>query len=129
MSTPVLGTAGERVDLLIRQGASFGPHVVTLTNPDGTLVNLTGATVRGQLRRKALDVAVLIALTCTITDAAGGEFEISLTDEQTAAITAGEDPAMLASAAVWDLELEDAAGRVIPVFYGRVTIHREVTRA
>lgn len=128
MSAPLLGSRGDCVDLLVRQGATFGPHQVTLTNPDGTPVDLTGATVRGQLRRKALDAATLVALTVTVTDAPGGVFELGLTAAQTAALTAGEDPGSIASRAVWDLELQDAAGRVIPVFWGNVTIHREVTR-
>ncbi len=49
-----LGYIGERLDLLIRQGATFGPFDVTLANPDKTPVDLTGATVRAllvQLRR------------------------------------------------------------------------------
>lgn len=125
---PVLGHAGERVDLLIRQGATFGPHELTLTNPDGSAVDLTGCTLRAQLRRKALDAGILIALTCTITDAVNGVATIGLTDEQTAALTAGEDPGQPDSRAKWDLELEDAAGGVTPVFYGNVVIHREVTR-
>ena len=41
-----LGYIGERLDLLIRQGATFGPFDVTLANPDKTPVNLTGATVQ-----------------------------------------------------------------------------------
>jgi hypothetical protein len=125
---PVLGYAGDRVDLLIRQGATFGPHELTLTNPDDTVIDLTGCTLRAQVRRKALDAAILITLTCTITDATGGVCTIGLTDEQTAALAAGEDPGQVESRARWDLELEDAAGRVTPVFYGNVVIHREVTR-
>lgn len=128
MSAPILGHAGEQVDLLIRQGATFGPHEITLTNPDATPLNLTGATVRAQIRRKALDAAVLIAITCTITDAAAGKCTIGLTAAQTAALVAGENTASIDSRAVWDLELLDAAARVTPVYYGAVTIHREVTR-
>jgi hypothetical protein len=125
---PVLGHAGGRVDLLIRQGATFSAEV-TLTNPDGTAVDLAGATVRAQMRRKALDAnPPLATFTVTMIDAAGGVFSFSLTDAQTAALVAAEDPAGIDSRAVWDMELLDAAGRVTPVYYGKVTIHREVTR-
>ncbi len=124
---PVLGHAGERVDLLIRQGATFDAQV-TLTNPDGTPVDLTGATLRAQIRRKALDTALLVAFTITVIDAVGGIFTFGLTASQTAALPAAEDPAGIASRAVWDMELQDAAGRVTPVYWGTVTIHREVTR-
>lgn len=80
------------------------------------------------LRRKALDATPLITLTTPVVDAAGGQFAISLTNAQTAALTAGESPEATESRAVWDCELVDAAGRVTALYWGSVTIHREVTR-
>jgi hypothetical protein len=129
MTAPVLGDRGDRVDLLIRQGATFGPHEITLTNPDDTPVDLTGATVRAQMRRKALTTGLPLATFDTpVTDAAAGVFTLGLSAAATAALVAGEDPASLDSRAVWDLEVQDATGRVVPVYWGSVTIHREVTR-
>jgi hypothetical protein len=128
MAVPVLGFAGEEYTLLIRQGATFGPVTATMRNPDTTPVDLTGCTIRGKIRKKALDAAVVATLTCTITNAVGGVYEFGLTDEQTAAIDAGEYMASSASKYVWDLEMEDAAGRVLPLYYGQVTVLREVTR-
>jgi hypothetical protein len=55
-------------------------------------------------------------------------FTLGLSAAATAALVAGEDPASLDSRAVWDLEVQDATGRVVPVYWGSVTIHREVTR-
>lgn len=126
-AAPVLGSRGERLDLLIRQGATFDA-AVTLTNPDDTPVDLTGATVRAQIRRKALDTSLLAAFTVTVTDAAAGAFTFGLTAAQTAALVAGENDFEANSRAVWDMELEDASARITPVFYGQVLIHREVTR-
>lgn len=54
-----LGYIGEKLDLLVRQGATLGPFAVTLTNPDNTPVNLTGATLRAHLRKKALDTGMV----------------------------------------------------------------------
>jgi hypothetical protein len=51
-----------------------------------------------------------------------------LTAEQTAGIKAAEDAKSSLNKYPWDLELFDAAGRVIPLYYGFVTIFREVTR-
>lgn len=128
-AAPVLGHLGEQVDLLLRQGADFGPHRIELTNPDGTPVVLTGATVRAQVRRRALNAgAPLVAITCTVIDAINGLVEVGLTSAQTAALAAGESVAAAESRAVWDMELQDSLGRVTPVFYGNVTIFREVTR-
>lgn len=129
MNAPVIGSVGEAIDLLIRQGATFGPHQVTLTNPDGTPVNLTGATVRGQIRRTALSTGSPLAdLAVTIIDAPNGVFEFGLSSTQTAALGADESPQGHASRAVWDMELQDTLGRVIPLFTGKVNVYREVTR-
>jgi len=127
-TVPTLGYIGEKLNLLIRQGATLGPHVVTARNPDTTPVNLTGATIRGQIRKTALNPVITIALTVTMTDAVNGVFEFGLTDEQTAALVAGETQGDPASKYVWDMEMEDSVGRVLPLFYGDVAIFREVTR-
>jgi hypothetical protein len=89
-----LGYIGEKLDLLVRQGATLGPFTVTLT----------------------------------ITDAAAGKFQFGMTDEATAAIPAGETLKDAASVYVWDMELEDASGRVLPLYYGDCKVFREVTR-
>jgi hypothetical protein len=134
MSTPTIGYFGERLDIKIRQGATFGPIQATMRNPVvspatiGTLVNLTGCTIRGQIRRKALDVAIIASFSVTITDAVNGEYEFGLTSSTTVAITAGEDIKSPTSKYVWDLELVDATGRITPLYYGDVTVLREVTR-
>lgn len=127
MATPRIGNLGSKLNLDIRQGGTFSA-TVTLTNPDATPVDLTGATVRGQLRKTALDAAVVATFDVTITDAVNGVFEYGLTDEDTAGITAGEQPTEDASLYVWDMELEDTLGRVTPLFYGTATVLREVTR-
>lgn len=127
---PTIGTKGENLDLLIRQGATFGPHLVTLTNPDTSPVNLTGCTVRGQIRKTAtLPLSTGVALTCTVTNAAAGQFTISISDEDTTLLTADPDSETAdASTYVWDLELEDAGGNVIPLMYGVANVWREVTK-
>lgn len=127
MATPRIGNLGSKLNLDIRQGGTFSVGV-TLTNPDNTPVDLTGATVRGQIRKTALDTVVAAAFTVTITNAPGGAFTFGLTDEITAALVAGEQPTEDASLYVWDMELEDALGQVLPLYYGSVTVLREVTR-
>jgi hypothetical protein len=128
MAVPTIGFLGEEYNLLIRQGATFGPVTVTMTNPDTTPVNLTGCTIRGKIRRKALDAAVVATFTVSITDAVNGGYQFSLTDEVTSAMTAGEYTSSSESKYVWDLEMEDTLGKVLPLYYGKVTVLREVTR-
>ncbi len=123
-----LGYIGDKVDLLVRQGATFGPMRVELTNPDATPVNLTGCTVRGQLRKKALSADVVAQFEVAVIDPQGGVFTFGFTDEVTAGIPAGESVKALESAYVWDMEVLDSTGRVNPLYYGDVKVFREVTR-
>lgn len=94
----------------------------------GDPANITDCFVRAQIRRKALDPAVLATFAVAVIDAAGGRVEMVLTDEITAAIPAGEMLKDPLSAAVWDAEFEDSTGDVFPIRYGDVLILREVTR-
>ena len=128
-ANPKIGWLGEPLDLEIRQGATFGPHNAAMVNPDNSPVDLTGCVIRGQIRRTALTTTVTASLSCTITDPAGGLYTLSMTDEVTAAIPAGESITDPKSKYVWDLELEDSQGRVIPLYYGNVSVLRESTRA
>jgi hypothetical protein len=126
---PVLGSRGKRLDLWIQQGATWGPHRMTIRNPDGTPMDLTGASMRAHLRRKALDPVALLAFTFTALDAVNGVMQWDqVAAAVTAGLTAGEDPMQIASRAVWDGELVDASGRVLRPMWGQVTIDREVTR-
>jgi hypothetical protein len=130
VAVPKIGSVGAELDLLIKQGGTFGPVTVTARNPDATAMDLTGCTVRGQIRKKALDSTVVASFVCTVDPdqvANRGKFVFGLTDEVTAAIVADEQPAK--SLFVWDMELEDGAGRVTPLYHGQVTVFREVTRA
>lgn len=131
MSTPLgsIGTIGERLDLLVRQGGTLGPFVCTMVNPDGTPVDLTGCSITGQIRKRPADAVIVAALAITITDPAGGAYRFGLPDDVTAAIVAGADISRPESLYVWDLELHDSAGQVIPLYWGDVRVHREVTRA
>ena len=126
--TNAIQNYGERLDLRIRQGATFGPINATMNNPDGSAVDLTGCTVRGQIRKKALDTAIVATFDCAITNATAGQYTFGLTAAITAGITAGETVELNASQYVWDLELLDASNRVTALYYGGVTVLREVTR-
>jgi hypothetical protein len=130
MPAPVIGTKGAELDLLIRQGATFGPNTCTLTNPNATPVNLTGATLRAQIRKTATSTLVPGATgTFVITNAANGVFTWEFTAAVTQLLTADNDSeAAAASTYVWDMELQDASGRVIPLCYGKVNVFREVTK-
>ena len=126
----VVGTKGQEVDLLIRQGATLGPVLCRLTNPNATAMNLTGAVIRGQIRKTASSAGSTGATAvCTITNALNGEFTYEFTAAATTALVADDNSEEApASIYVWDMELEDSTGRITPLVYGKVNVFREVTK-
>jgi len=125
---PTIGHIGQRLDLTIRQGADFGPVQFTVRDAAGIAVNLTGCQVRGQIRTKALAAMLTVALNTLLQDAANGVVRFWLTAAATMAISAGESLRETASKYEWDLEIEWPNGRIDPLFWGSVRVHREVTR-
>lgn len=122
-----LGTIGARVDLLIKQGATFGPHVVTLTNPDGSPTDLTGCSFKGSIKAKARDASVLARFSFTMVSVNPGKFSFQLAATDSAVIPAGENLSDSASLKTYDIKMLDASGRVVPLFYGDAKVFREVT--
>lgn len=128
MSVPQIGTIGERLDLALRQGATFGPVTATMRNPDGTPVNLTGCNIRGQIRKSPDSPTATASIAVTSDYNSTGVYVFGLSSEATRLIPAGNDPSQSSSLYVWDLELEDSMGRVIPLYWGTVRVRSEVTR-
>jgi hypothetical protein len=124
-----IGWYGEEMTIKIRQGGSFGPYNATMVNPDNSSVDLTGCTITGQIRKHAQDTEVVMPFNFQITaPSTSGLYSFWLTDEQTATLECGENVSSSDSTYVYDIELHDAAGRVIPLYYGKVHVFREVTR-
>jgi hypothetical protein len=119
----ILGNIGASQEIAIRRGATWGPHRITFRNPDASPVDLTGASVVAEVRRKTSDSAALLPIDVTIVNAAGGVVDIDLSESATATLTAAEDPSTAASRVVWRLDIIDSAGRVIPVFRGPGTVY------
>lgn len=117
-----VGTIGDELHLLIKQGSTFTLDF-TFTG-----VDLTGCTVRGQIRKTAQDATIAASFVYTAITPASGIFKMEISDENTALITCGDTVDDAASQYVWDMELEDSAGRVTPTHYGNVKVFREVTR-
>lgn len=124
----IIGTKGAELDLLVRQGATFGPYQITLSNPENTPVDLTGATFRAQIRKAPLTLLDTgISAVFTYTNRIGGVFSFEFTAKDTASLTAGVDESAIESQYLWDLEMEDSTGRVLPLLYGSVKLFREVS--
>lgn len=126
---PQIGSKGAELDLLVKQGSTFGPVRGTLKNPDGTPMNLTGASIRGQVRKTPNSALIVAAQpTFTIIDATAGEFELEFSSEATENLPADDCGEFSPSSTyVWDVELIDTNDRVIPLIYGNVNVFRQVT--
>jgi hypothetical protein len=135
MATAKISNLGERRDLELHQGASLRPvrqYLVRKATPtsEPTAVDLTGAQVRGQIRKKALDTAVVQTFQTRIAPVpTEGWVEFWLSDEQTAAIPCGETLTDPASVYEYDIEVEDAAGDVDVCLSGVLRVRPGVTRS
>jgi hypothetical protein len=126
---PQIGTKGGNLDLLIRQGATLMASVVA-TNPDGSPIDLTGATITAQIRKLPSSVTAECSATIVLTNPTAGTFTFEFVAADTADLTASDtSETSEASTYVWDLEVLDAAGKVTPLLYGNVYVWREVTKA
>ncbi len=127
-AVPRIGYVGDRLDLDVRQGGTFGPYEISELDDDDLPIDLTGCTIRGQIRKSLSSAAVLASFTCAIVDAAGGIWNFGLTNLQTQALDAGPSSSHPDSRYVYDIELVDVAGRVHPRLYGTIFVTGEVTR-
>jgi len=108
----------------IEQGASFS-RTITYQDSAGSAVDITGYTIRMQARETVNSSTAYIDINTTdggvvITDAAAGEFKLTLTAAQTSAITVERG--------VYDLEVVDVSGNVTRLLQGSVVLDREITR-
>lgn len=126
---PKIGSKGDRLDILIRQGGTFGPKFCTILKSDGSPENITGCTFIAEIRKTADATVVAASATFAITNAAGGECNFTFLASGTKDIPADpvseEDPA---SQYVWDWEMHYPDGRVRPLLYGDVFVFREVSK-
>ncbi len=122
---PAIGSFGEKLDLLIRQGACFA-FDVRLNNPDATPVNLAGAAASAKIRKLHADAAAVATFAVVIVPP--NTLSFSLSAAETAAIPAGEKPTAPASQYVWDMEILFPDGCVHSYLYGDVKIKAEATK-
>lgn len=105
----------------IQQGALM-EWAITLKNPDKTAMNLTGYTVRGQLRRtydsSTVELDLATGSHIAITNAASGVVTLSIAASVTATLTGSYK---------YDIELVNGS-TVHRILQGTMTVSREVTR-
>jgi hypothetical protein len=107
-----------KANLVIDQGTTFSA-TITMTDDNGNLIDLSAYTARSQIRKHYTSTtAVNFTTEITVSTA---EITLSLTDVQTANLTAGRY--------VYDVEVVDSyANTVSRVVEGIVTVTPNVTR-
>lgn len=121
----VLGKKGKKLDLLIKQGSTFGPYPITLRNPDGTAVNTAELIISGTIR-KTPKTPVVVTIEFEKIDNSG-RYNMIIPASQTTLLTAGQNELSSDSKYVWDCELINSnLNIIIPLFYGEVRVFRNI---
>lgn len=105
-------------NLYIDQGSFFRTHI-TVANPNGFTLDLTGFTVASQLR-KSYQSSTGFNFTTSISNPTQGRVRIELSSEQSRVIPAGKY--------LYDLEILSPTGERTRVVEGIVLINPEITK-
>ena len=105
-------------NITIDQGTDFSSNI-DVTDADGDTVNLTGYTVKGQIR-KSYQSSTAVDFTCTVSNAAAGIITIALTAAQSNGMKSGRF--------VYDIEMTSSGGAKTRVLEGQVEITPGVTQ-
>jgi hypothetical protein len=105
----------EIVDLFLYTGDDFS-MTLTFTNPDGSIANLTGSSVKSQIRTTAADVMVAASFICSIS---ANVVTLSLTSASCQNLVGDY---------VWDCQITNVSGAVRTPVAGTVTFTQDVTR-
>ena len=106
-------------NISIDQGSTFS-STVTVEGSDGLVFNLTGYTVRGQIRKSYTSTS-FTAFTAAVLSAVNGTITVSLSAQQTLALAAGRYR--------YDVEVvQTSTGNVTRVVEGQVEISARVTK-
>jgi hypothetical protein len=106
-------------NLVIDQGTTFS-SIITLTNQDGTSMNLTNYSVKSQFR-KSYQSSSSTSFTASIYDALTGRIRLQLLPSDTTNIRAGRY--------LYDIELTSVTGEKFRALEGLVIITPEITKS
>ena len=107
------------VELYIDQGATFNSVINLSDDVTNANINVTGYTVKSQMKRSYYSSGPSANLTCTITDANNGEITISLTATETGSINPGRY--------LFDVITTDLNSKVDRVMEGIITVNPRIT--
>ena len=105
-------------NLYIDQGSDFN-SIITLTNQDGTILDLTGYTVKSQFR-KSYNSSSYVEFSASVYNASLGQITLGLTAAQSSAVAAGRY--------LYDIEITTSGGSKTRALEGIIVISPEITR-
>ena len=105
-------------NLYIDQGTTFSA-IISLTNQDGTVMNLSGYTVKSQFR-KSYQSSTAVNFTASVYNATLGQVRLQLAPEATTAIKAGRY--------LYDIEVTSPTLEKVRVLEGIVVVTPEITK-
>jgi len=105
-------------NLVIDQGTTFS-SIISLTQQDGTPMNLTGYTVKSQFR-KSYQSSSATSFTASVYDATAGKIRLQLNPTDTSSVQAGRY--------LYDIELTSSSGDKSRALEGLVILTPEITK-
>jgi hypothetical protein len=108
------------VELYMDQGATFNNIINVTDDLTNDYMDITGYTIRSQMRRSYYSTNAAANLVCTITDASNGEITMTLAASNTSNIKAGRY--------LFDLETENRSNVIVRLVEGIITVNPGVTR-
>ncbi len=108
-----------KLNMTIEQGTTWSKGL-ELTSPDGSALDITGHSFRGQMRAAFASADPAATFACGIVEAAAGTVSIALDENTTTGIQAGTY--------VYDIEMVSPDGSVIRLMEGKIQVTPEVTR-
>lgn len=114
MPAPIITNEGSYLDIRIVAGVAWA--MTCTLDIDGVPINLAGNTFAAQLRTASGTLAA--TATCTITNAAAGQFTVALTGAQTAALQVGTEYMMSVNRTASGVTSEVVRSRSVSIVTG-----------
>lgn len=105
-------------NITIKQGSDFFLPIAIRVN--GTLVDLTGCTIRGSVKQRYTDENPAATFVVTSSDLPNGRFTLAIPNAVTSTLSF--------DAGVYDVEVEYPSEVVDRILEGRAVVTKEVTR-
>lgn len=112
--------AAGKYNILIQQGSDYIQKITVKESVSQLAVDITGCTIRGQVRVNIEDTTPAASFVAAVTDGPNGEFQISLSNTVTAALDF--------ETGYYDVEIVYPSGVVDRLLQGKAVLSKEVTR-